>query len=324
MAYTLFSEVAEGRTGSVDQRYQRSYKRVFLVRTDSATYGPYYAGSHPSLPLVWSAHDEDANALCVGFDVSQDQSDPLLWRVTANYAYAADVANSSGQGSTGNPAIDTQQSGIAPGSRAAAPLSRARDYQVTSIAYPETVLWDTTGNAIENSAYDPFLPAPEVQKFGAQITVGLNSSSAPSNAWLGSVGKVNATTLTLGSYSLPALSTRLNNLSAQLVYEQGVSYWRWTLAFEYRPNGTSYAGGWVQMGSAWPELGWKLVLLDAGKRKFTGTGTGWEDFRDAPTYTTPVSQPVLMNGASDRLTAGAKPYYKAWNVYDSITFPSPI
>lgn len=321
MAYVRCIEVIDGRSGSVDQRYQRSYKRVFLVETDANTYGPYYAGSHPSLPNVWDAHDEDANAYCVGLDVSQDQDNPRLWRVTCNYAYNADTANSSGNGPTGNPAIDTQQQGQAPGSRVESPLSRPRDYQINTVAYPEVLRGDIDGNAILNSAYDYLTPAPEIQRFGAQLTIGLNNSSAPSDTWMGAVGKLNASSLTLGSYTFSAKTVRLNSLSAQLVYENGVSYWRWSLVFEFRPSTTSYAGGWVQLGSSWPVLGWKMVLLDAGKRRWDGAK--WLEFKDPP-YTSVVSQPVLMDGNNNRLTAGSKPYYKAWDIYNTITFPSPL
>lgn len=322
MAYVRCSEVIDGRSGSVDQRYQRSYKRVFLVETDANTYGPYYAGSHPSLPNIWDAHDEDANAYCVGFDVSQDQDNPRLWRVTCNYAYNADTAASSGNGPTGNPAIDTQQQGQAPADRVESPLSRPRDYQIATVTYPETLRGDADGNAILNSAYDYFTPAPEGQKLAATITVGLNNSSAPSNTWLGSVGMINASSMTIGAYTVGAKTTRLNSLNAQLVYENGVSYWRWTLVFEYRPSSTSYAGGWQSLpGSAWPELGWKLVLLDAGKREWTGSA--WQDFKDKP-YTAAVSAPVLMNGSGGRLSGGSTPKYKAWEIYKTTTFPSPM
>jgi hypothetical protein len=323
MAYTLFAEVEDGRSGSVDQRYQRTYKRVFLVGTDAATYGPYYAGSHSSLPAIWSAHNEDSLAYCVGFDVTQDQGDPKLWRVTANYAYNADTAQGgNGTGATGDPAIDTQQQGQAPGDRVQSPLSRPRDYQISSLTYPEALRGDISGNAILNSAYDYFSPAPEGQKLAATLTVGLNNSSAPSNTWLGSVGKINASSMTIGAYTFGAKTVRLNSLNAQLVYENGVSYWRWTLVWEYRPSSTSYAGGWQDLpGGSWPELGWQLVLLDVGKREWTGSK--WQDFKDSP-YTAPVSQPVNMNGAGGRLSAGGTPKYKAWDIYRTTTFPSPM
>jgi hypothetical protein len=323
MAYTLFKEVIEGRSGSVDQRYQRAYKRVFLVKTDSPGYGPYYAGSHPSLPLVWSVHPEDPFAYCVGFSVDQDQNDGTLWRVTANYAYNADTFQGGGVGTgpTGNPAIDTQQQGQAPTERVQSPLLRPRDYQISTVSYPEALRGDIEGNAILNSAYDSFLPASEIQRFGAQITIGLNDANPPTTAWFASVGKINYNTLTLGAYTCAPKTVRLNNLNANLVYENGVKYWRWSMVWEYRSSTTSYGGGWVQLGTDWPDLGWKLVLLDAGKRK--KVGTDWVSFTDRPGQQ-PVTQPVLMDGGGDRLAQNAKPYYKAWDIYKSYIFPSPL
>ena len=143
---------------------------------------------------------------------------------------------------------------------------------------------------------------------------------------MSAVGKLNATTLTItppgSTISLATKTTRLNSLNAQAVYENGLAYWRWTLAFEFRPSTTTYTSGWVQLGASWPVLGWKLVLLDAGKRQWTG-GTRYVAFTDPPGQQ-PVTQPVLMAGNSDRLAANTKPYYKAWDIYRTITFPSPL
>jgi hypothetical protein len=191
------------------------------------------------------------------------------------------------------------------------------------VAYPEALRGDTDGNAILNSAYDPFLPPSEIQRFGAQITIGLNALIPPSEAWMSAVGALNATTFTIlppGSViSLAAKTTRLNSVNAQAVYENGVAYWRWTLNFEFRPSTTTYAGGWVQLGSSWPVLGWKLVLLDAGKRKWNGSA--WEAFKDNGVQ---LTTPALMNGSGNRLSANTKPYYKAWDIYRTFTFPSPL
>lgn len=329
MAYTYFAEVAEGRSGSVDQRYQRSYKRVFIVKTDSAGYGPYYAGSHPSLPLVWSQHPEDPLAYCVGFSVDQDQNEPSLWRVTANYAYNADSFQGGGMGTgaTGNPAIDTQQQGQPPENREQSPLSRPRDYQISTNTYREALLFDANGDAICNSGGDPFLPAPERERFTATLNIGLNSSSAPSTAWFNAVGKVNHTTLVVGDYTMPAKTARLNSINAQRVYENGIGYYRWSLVFEYKPSTTSYTSGvWVQMGSTWPELGWRLVLLNLGKRRYTADIPpfgGLVDICKAPTFTS-VTSPVLLDNLTQPLAEGAKPYYKAFDIYESVVFPSPL
>ena len=64
MAYVSFKELA-GKSGSVNSSFQRQYTRQFRIITDDATAGPFYAGSHPSLPLIFSVYPEDAKAFCV-------------------------------------------------------------------------------------------------------------------------------------------------------------------------------------------------------------------------------------------------------------------
>lgn len=329
MAYTYFAEVAEGRSGSVDQRYQRSYKRTFLVKTSSSTYGPYYAGSHPSLPAVWTVHPEDAYAYCTGFSVDQDQGDPLLWRVVASYAYNADTASSGGSGGssggtgpTGNPAIDTQQQGQAPADRIQSPLSRPRDYQISGATSTTTVLTDvTSGNPIQNSAGDLFFPPVEKNIYGGLVTVGLNNATAPSNAWFTARGKTNAASLTIGVYTFVARTCRLNDVSASLVYENGVSYWRWTLVFEVKPLNSTWTTNSFTLASAGGapiELGWMAVLLDQGKRDQAGN-----DLLDSITGL-PVTQPVLLDGSGARLAPAGTEKYRAFHIYPTVTFPSPL
>jgi len=191
MAYTLFTEVAEGRTASVDQKFNRTYTRVFLVRTSDASYGPAYAASHPSLPVIFSAHNEDSDAYCLSISPSQDQGDPTLWRISVNYGYNID-APSAASAPSGDPAVETQQTGQAPADRVENPLSRPRDYSVSTTSYPLGVMFDRSGTLIRNSAKDPFLPVPEIVKGGASITVGLNSVNSPSAAWIGAIDKVNS------------------------------------------------------------------------------------------------------------------------------------
>lgn len=336
MGYVRFTEVDQGRGGSVDQRYQRSYKRVFLVETDNPGYGPYYAGSHPSIPAVWSIHPEDPLAYCVGFNVENDQGDPTLWRITANYSYNADTAYGGGPGTgpTGNPAIDTQQQGIAPADRVQNPLSRPRDYQINTVGFPEAAPYDIKGNPIVNSAGDPFLPVAERMRYNAIINLGLNNLTPPSESWYSSLGRVNANTVTFimpnDTLTCAAKTLKLTGLNSVAAHENGVSYWRWSLTFEYKPFNTTWTtpgsitGGWVQTsGTTWPRLGHMLILIDQGKREYyAGTGK-WKDITTEPNYA-PVSQPVLFDGTGFKLANNQLPYYKAWDIYESVTFPSPL
>lgn len=303
MAYTLFVEVAEGRQATVDSKYNRTYTRVFLIRTDSPTYGPYYAGSHPSLPLIFSAYPDDANAFCVSLSPAQDQNDPRLWRVTAQYAYNTDMV-AVNSAPSGNPAVDTQQQGQPPASRVENPLSRPRDYSISTNAYPWAIEQDRFGNPLQNSAGDPFIPVPEIQKGGATITVGLNSTSSPSAAWINAIGYLNASSYTVGPYVIGAGLAKLNGVSASLAYENGVSYWRWQLTFEYRPDG------------------WAWVVANKGKRQVNindPTGPLIEIMSKAGGV---VSNPVYLNASGYAIAPGGARTYATFHIYPRVAFPS--
>ena len=298
MAYTLFSEIAEGRTANVDQKYNRTYTRVFLVRTSDATYGPGYAGSHPSLPTIWSAHPEDVKAYCLSLQPSQDQGDPTLWRITVNYGYNLD-APSAASAPSGDPAVETQQTGQPPADRVENPLSRPRDYSVATVSYPIGVTYDRSNNLIKNSADDPFLPPTEIVKGGATITVGLNSVNSPSAAWIGAIGGINASTYTIGPYVIGTALAKLNSVSANLVYENNVSYWRWSLVFEYRPNG------------------WAYVVNDMGMFKKSGGTRKPIDINGVN-----VTVPVNLDGSGGVLAVGGTPVALTFHVYPRYTFPA--
>lgn len=309
MAYTMFSEVHAGRQATVDAKFNRTYQRVFLVRTDSATYGPYYAGSHPSLPAIFSAHPEDALAYCLTLAPSQDQDDPLLWRVTATYGYNLDMV-ASGSAPSGNPAVDTQQQGVSPASRVQAPGSRGRDYQVATNAY-QIALYQainaSTGTleVVQNTAGEPLLPPLQAMRGGATITVGLNSLSAPSAAWIAAIGFVNSSTYTVGPYVIGALLARLNSVNAQLVYENNVSYWRWTIVFEYRPNG------------------WGTVVANMGKKCRITAGS--DTLKNIEVNGVSISSPVYLNSTGTGPWTSAESVtvkYRTYLSYDTVAFPS--
>ena len=298
MAYTFFGETHEGRTGKVDSRYSRSYTRAFIVKTDSASYGPYYAGSHPSLPILWAAHPEDAYARATSINPVQDSVDPTLWRVTVEYTYP-DSNTSVG---TGNPQIDSQQQGQNPSDRAENPLSRLNDYSISTVTYPYAVTETIYGQAIKNTANDPFLPPIEIQKMGATITVGTNQTSSPSAAWLGSVGCLNSNSMVIGPYSVSAAQVRLDSISAQMVNENGVRYWRWSLVFQYRAS-------------------WAFVLLNQGRREIKA-GVRVPIF-DAATGQE-VGAPVPLDAGGAALASGGAEVWLTFHAYPRVTFPATI
>ena len=299
MAYTLFVEIHEGRQASVDSKFQRTYTRVFLVGTDSGNFGPAYAGSHPSLPIIFSRHPEDIAAFCVRLSPVQDSQDPTLWRVTAEYSYNPDLTMGGG---TGVPAIDGQQQGVSPASRDSRPLFRPNDYSIATSTYPISIYKDFNNVAILNRAGDPFLPPLEIQRAEATITVGLNSLNAPSGAWLASAGQVNANTMVIGAYVANPGQAKLNSISAQFLYENGINYWRWTLVFGYRTT-------------------WAVEVLNQGLRELRA-GKLVPILDDATGYK--IDQPALLTVDGAKAAAGADPNYRTFNIYPRVTFPTPL
>lgn len=301
MAYAGITEVHEGRQAGADRMFSRRYTRVFLVWTTSATDGPYFVGSHPSLPTLYSSHPEDPYAFCTAINGPvQDQGDPTLWRITYEYSYAMDGSASP---ATGNPAIDSQQKGASPASRSAVPTARPRDYNIVQNTYMEASEFDAYGDDILNSAGDPFLPPIELPKVEIIVTVGLNDVSAPSLAWLGAQNKTNANTITVGPYTGTAGKWKLNKLSAVPVYENNLAYWRWTMEWAYRADG------------------WEKMIVDKGMREKTAAGE--RQPVDMGSGLSP-SQPILLNGAGRKLPTGTRPYHLSFVVFRPYTFPTPI
>ena len=295
MAYISCIEVAEGRSGNVDFKYQREYVRNFKVVVDTPTYGAYYAASCPSLPVIYSIHPEDPRARCIRLTPSQSSEDPTLWEVRADYAYSVDFAGV-------DPRIDSQQLGVDPGSRQQDPMLRLNDYSISTAKRPWSIVQDQAGNAILNSAGDPFIPPPEIEIVEATITIGMNSLVAPTPAWLGSVGKVNSNSMIIGPYAFGIGTLRMAHITAQPVYEYLTPYWRWSIEFGYRPS-------------------WQFIVLDAGLRQLVGG-------KLVPIYdpgtAIPTSVPLPLNGFGSALAAGGVPQFRAFDIYPRVSFPSPL
>ncbi len=134
---------------------------------------------------------------------------------------------------------------------------------------------------------------------GASITVGLNSVNSPSAAWIGAIGSVNASSYTVGPYVIGTALAKLNSVSANLVYENNVSYWRWTLVFEYRPNG------------------WTHVVNDMGMFKLVAGVRSPIDYNGVN-----VTVPVNLDGAGLPLAPASSPIPLTFDIYPRVTFPA--
>lgn len=230
MPYKSFREIA-GEGGSVNASFQRAYQKTFLIESDTVTDSVFFIGSHPQLPKIFSQHPGDPLAFCTNIAPQQDSNNPLLWRVTCTYAYTIDASGSGGSIPTGVPAIDSQQQGKPPASRETDPNIRGNDYSYSTVVYGKRVVKKDTviaNKPFVNVVNDPISPKPEVELYALQIRVGRNMPGAPNLEWLRMNGKLNANKCIIGTHVCEPGTAKMMNTTAELVYENGASYWRWT------------------------------------------------------------------------------------------------
>jgi hypothetical protein len=333
-AYVEFREIP-GTTGSVDASFNRTYTRTFQVVVDDPTVGPFFAGSHPSLPLIYSPHNEDPFAFCVGLVPTRSEEDPQVWTITATYAYNVDapvalaggggVASPGGSTKTGNPAVDSQQQGYAPGDRVTNPLSRPKDYSYSTVKIstipvdeePYIAPGKVSIRKIRNTAGDPFQDQPSRDVMALQITIGLNSLVTPDQAWVNRLQTLNSNSVVIDGVTYGARELRLENISAQRVYEQ-VSYYRWTLNVTFRPH-------------------WRVELRNTGNRAWmelkdaNGAATGFYGIMapQDPKIVLPMDLdlygrylPPTLNAAGE--VVPPTPTYTEFTVFPETSWPTPL
>lgn len=250
MPYVSFREQA-GESGEVNGSFQRAYRKTFIITVDSATDSVFYVGSHPQLPKIFDAHPADPKAFCVNLAPSQDGENPLVWRVTATYSYTLDAGfGAGGIPATGVPAIDSQQQGKPPAERKTAPLIRGNDYSYTTTPMGtkarETDTRETYTDKNGKKQPKPMVnhpilkdrihPFPTYDEYALMIRVGRNMPGAPNLEWLSLNGKLNANRVTIGTHICEPGTARMMSTAAELVYEESISYWRWTHEIILRPN----------------------------------------------------------------------------------------
>ena len=310
MGYVMVKELQE-RSGDVNSHYQRTYTRTFLVETDDPAYGPYYAASHPTLPVLYSPYPEDPYAFCTQITPSSTES-PTMWKISYRYAYTVDGMGVAAP--TGVAAIDTQQQGLAPADRVENPLLRPRDYSFATQATRQNVVYKayqvysdgSLGSLIDvaNAAGDPVNPPFELDVPIGVITVGLNALSAPGANWIAAFGQCNLNSVLLGPWLCAAGTLRNRGCSAQRVYENNLSYWRWTLTFEFRDT-------------------WDETILERGLRARPSVGADPLDMYD-PITKRVTTVPLPLDSDGTKLPGGRSFVYTTWRYITRVAFPSPL
>lgn len=253
----------------------RSYTRTFKLTTSAKTERAYHVGSHASLPAIGEVHPDDAGAWCTTLQV--DPSDPWKgWTVTAEYSTERELAE--------NPTND--------------PAEITWGYE----QFQKPAITNYAGQAILNSAGDPFDPPIMIDDSRPHVTISKNLASVP--VWITTYqDAINSGSFTVDGITVAAGLAKMQNI---------------TITRAQSRNGTSYRT--VTFSIHLQKQGWSSKVLDAGFRQI-GYGGSRENIRNGTDDELPAA-PVPLNGSGVALDDPdpATAVYRTDVIYESKDF----
>jgi hypothetical protein len=253
---------------------QRSYTRTFKLTTSAKTERAFHVGSHASLPVIGEVHPDDAGAWCTTLQV--DPSDPWKgWTVTAEYSTERELAEDP----TNDPAEITW------------------GYE----QFQKPAVTNYAGQAILNSAGDPFDPPIMIDDSRPVVTISKNLASVP--VWVFTYQDA----INLGSFTVDGIT-----VDAGLAKMQDIKIVR-----RQSRNGTSYRT--VTFSIHLQKQGWSSKQLDAGFRQI-GYGGGRENIRNSVDDELPAAPVPISAGAALNDPDPATAVYRTDVVYEAKDF----
>jgi hypothetical protein len=275
MTVTFIEEIAEGRTAT-NTKGARSYTRKFKLKTSLNSEGPYAVGSDANLPVIGSQYPDDSGAWCVSLEVSQF-SGRFGWIVTANYSSERELA----QDPTNDPA----------------------EISWSSEQFQRPAVFDNSGNAIVNSAGDPFDPPNMMDDSRRVVTIQKNLATVPS--WILTYqDAVNSDTFSVDGISIAAGLAKIQSVTVGPVQKR---------------NGTSFRTVTIVMHLQ--KDGWLLRPLDAGFRERVSGEL--QNIRNSGDDELPAA-PVPLNGSGSALAnpSFTNNIFLQFSVYETKAFAS--
>lgn len=252
----------------------RSYTHVHKLHVNDVDYAKeYLVGSNVNLPLIGSQHPDDRKAFCQSLDVSM-VTKYAEWAVTANYSTDIEMEL--------NPWFD--------------PAVIEWDGE----NFEEVALYDTSGNAILNSAGDPFENVMR-ERTRRVVTVTKNITSIPT--WIITAeDAVNSDPFILQGITI---GTGLAKLGAPKIGRKQrrdiFDFYEMTMVIKLNKDG------------------WALTPLDAGFRYRDGSGNLARCISDDGTDAT---QPIPLDGSGAILAdpTPATAVFETFNTYPAFDF----
>ena len=242
--------LGENHAPATNTKGARSYTRSFKLQTSAKTERAYHVGSHASLPVIGETHPDDAGAWCTTLQV--DPSDPWKgWTVTAEYSTERELAED--------------------------PTDDPADITWGSEQFQKPAITNYAGEAIVNSAGDPFDPPIMIDDSRPFVTISKNLSAVP--VWVMTYqDSVNSSSFVVDGVTVAAGLAKMQNIAVTRPQSR---------------NGTSYRT--VTFTIHLQKQGWLSKVLDAGFRQVAYNGE-LENIRNPGDDELPAA-PVPLNGS---------------------------
>lgn len=253
MTITFHGIKPESRTAT-NSKGIRTYRRTYILTSTDIAEGEYSVGSHPSLPIIGEAHDEDAAAYCQELTITQTNG-YVGWEATATWSTEYVLATDP----TNDDAII--------------------EWQTEQFQRP--CVFDRDGDAVVNSAGDPFDPPVMMDDSRRVIVITKNLSVVPSYI-LTYQDAVN-----ISSFSVDGITVGAGLAKVQQVNVGG----------RQNRNGTDFRT--VTIIIHVEKGGWDLSPLDAGFRVLGPSNTRQNILNDGDNER--PTAPVPLDGAGGLL-----------------------
>jgi hypothetical protein len=282
----IVNEEWKGRRGETAENITGRHTRVFVVQSGDFTLGSESVQAAAGVPRLGDTYvdangNTDVTCVCVLVRPEQDNLDPGVWRVYAEYTTDAVVT----------------------------PTLMPCNISWTLERFTRAIYLDLNGAAILNSAGDPFDPPVIVDDSRLVCRVTRNELSYPLNAALAYKDAVNSdaflSIIVAGAPIAPGL-VKMANIGADLVNPLTGRFRYWRVTYEMH----------VQLRGWQPK-----VLDAGFHTGFLGGILGFNRklVRD-PVSNEPLSQPVPLDGLGNVLAPAAAPVFITYAGYPTIAF----
>lgn len=315
MAVVYTKELFPNRRGSDNISRQRTYTRIFEVRTDDPNDDAFTAGAGTGIPRNGEEHPSDPFATMIDISAEQMEDDFTLWVVTCLYESSPpedQQREALTYDANGDPAENPGASGNF--EREDNPLLRPASWRTTHEKVMEVVYrgvtdfgWIVPGPAVVNSAGDPFDPPLMEERSYKVVTITKNVAlDNPILSW--DIQEDYQDSVNSDEYRGRRIGTlKIDAIDVESAIENRLSYAIVHVIVKFRPDG------------------WKRSIIDAGYREIVlidPDGGGPQEFpqhiRDQ--WGNLIGSPKLLDGSGQQLPFGEDPVFLTFQTKRSMPF----